>query len=108
MTSTTRTARCGPACRVVWEGNGQVFLTVPYPDTLLFNNLRILFSTVTAFLYQGFQDIFLIMQIYYGAEDVVASSVLPLLPLLLIRNNFNEYCCMCLSGARYCFCYWVY
>ena len=23
MTSTTRTARCGPACRVVWEGIGQ-------------------------------------------------------------------------------------
>ena len=23
-TSTTRTARCGPACRVVWQGNGQV------------------------------------------------------------------------------------
>ena len=24
MTSTTSTARCGPACRVVWEGLGQV------------------------------------------------------------------------------------
>ena len=24
MTSTSRTARCGPACRVVWEGTGQV------------------------------------------------------------------------------------
>ena len=24
MTSTTSTARCGPACRVVWEGIGQV------------------------------------------------------------------------------------
>ena len=24
MTSTTSTARCGPACRVVWEGSGQV------------------------------------------------------------------------------------
>ncbi|MGQ9862081.1 MAG: hypothetical protein ACUVSD_08775 [Thiobacillaceae bacterium] len=24
MTSTSRTARCGPACRVVWEGIGQV------------------------------------------------------------------------------------
>ena len=24
MTSTTPTARCGPACRVVWEGIGQV------------------------------------------------------------------------------------
>ncbi|QTQ32471.1 Uncharacterized protein pbN1_24820 [Aromatoleum bremense] len=23
ITSTARTARCGPACRVVWEGNGQ-------------------------------------------------------------------------------------
>ena len=23
MTSTSRTARCGPACRVVWEGSGQ-------------------------------------------------------------------------------------
>jgi len=23
MTSTTPTARCGPACRVVWEGLGQ-------------------------------------------------------------------------------------
>ena len=23
MTSTFRTARCGPACRVVWEGSGQ-------------------------------------------------------------------------------------
>ena len=24
MTSTSRTARCGPACRVVWEGTGQI------------------------------------------------------------------------------------
>ena len=24
VTSTSRTARCGPACRVVWEGIGQV------------------------------------------------------------------------------------
>ena len=24
MTSTTSTARCGPACRVVWEGRGQI------------------------------------------------------------------------------------
>jgi RNA-directed DNA polymerase len=24
MTSTSRTARCGPACRVVWQGLGQV------------------------------------------------------------------------------------
>jgi hypothetical protein len=23
MTSTSRTARCGPACRVVWEGSDQ-------------------------------------------------------------------------------------
>ena len=23
MTSTSRTARCGPACRVVWEGSAQ-------------------------------------------------------------------------------------
>ena len=25
MTSTASTARCGPACRVVWEGRGQIF-----------------------------------------------------------------------------------
>ena len=31
MTSTTRTARCGPACRVVWEGNGQDFWPSPIP-----------------------------------------------------------------------------
>ena len=24
-TSTTSTARCGPACRVVWEGTGQIY-----------------------------------------------------------------------------------
>jgi len=30
-TSTASTARCGPACRVVWEGRGQI-LTAPYPD----------------------------------------------------------------------------
>ncbi len=36
MTSTTRTARCGPACRVVWEGNGQVYLTAPIPIYCIF------------------------------------------------------------------------
>ena len=30
LTSTSRTARCGPACRVVWEGSG--LRTGPYPD----------------------------------------------------------------------------
>ena len=30
MTSTARTARCGPARRVVWEGLGQA-LTAPIP-----------------------------------------------------------------------------
>src|SRR4030067_2752212 len=30
MTSTARTARCGPACRVVWEGCAHVI--APYPD----------------------------------------------------------------------------
>ena len=29
MTSTFRTARCGPACRVVWQGRGQP----PHPDS---------------------------------------------------------------------------
>jgi len=24
LTSTTRTARCGPACRVVWQGSSQL------------------------------------------------------------------------------------
>jgi len=32
MTSTTSTARCGPACRVVWEGCG--LMAAPYPDSL--------------------------------------------------------------------------
>ena len=32
MTSTTRTARRGPACRVVWEGNGRVSRPPPDPD----------------------------------------------------------------------------
>ena len=32
MTSTSRTARCGPACRVVWEGSGQL-PDRPYPDS---------------------------------------------------------------------------
>jgi len=31
MTSTSRTARCGPACRVVWQGYG--LLAVPYADS---------------------------------------------------------------------------
>jgi hypothetical protein len=31
MTSTTSTARCGPACRVVWEGRG--LMAAPYPDS---------------------------------------------------------------------------
>jgi len=31
MTSTTRTARCGPACRVVWEGSVRK-TDRPYPD----------------------------------------------------------------------------
>ena len=31
LTSTTSTARCGPACRVVWEGLGQL-AGRPYPD----------------------------------------------------------------------------
>ncbi|MHA6878378.1 hypothetical protein, partial [Ralstonia pseudosolanacearum] len=30
MTSTIPTARCGPACRVVWEGSGRE--ARPYPD----------------------------------------------------------------------------
>jgi hypothetical protein len=30
MTSTISTARCGPVCRVVWEGYG--LRAVPYPD----------------------------------------------------------------------------
>ena len=30
LTSTSRTARCGPACRVVWQGRGQ--MAVPYAD----------------------------------------------------------------------------
>ena len=30
MTSNSRTARCGPACRVVWQGCSQV--TAPYAD----------------------------------------------------------------------------
>jgi hypothetical protein len=33
MTSTTSTARCGPACRVVWEGRG--LMAAPYPDSAL-------------------------------------------------------------------------
>ena len=32
MTSTTSTARCGPACRVVGEGRG--LMAAPYPDSL--------------------------------------------------------------------------
>jgi hypothetical protein len=31
LTSTSRTARCGPACRVVWEGRGRK--VPPYPDS---------------------------------------------------------------------------
>ena len=31
MTSTSRTARCGPACRVVWEGPSEISRH-PYPD----------------------------------------------------------------------------
>src|SRR4029079_10791899 len=31
LTSTIRTARCGPACRVVWEGRSGRTAT-PYPD----------------------------------------------------------------------------
>jgi hypothetical protein len=31
-TSTVSTARCGPACRVVWEGTGQLYSGRPYPD----------------------------------------------------------------------------
>ncbi len=38
MTSTTRTARCGPACRVVWEGNGQAFSDRPL-SRLLFKEV---------------------------------------------------------------------
>jgi hypothetical protein len=30
MTSTSRTARCGPACRVVWQGRS--FIAAPYAD----------------------------------------------------------------------------
>jgi hypothetical protein len=30
MTSTTPTARCGPACRVVWQGSG--LMAAPYAD----------------------------------------------------------------------------
>ncbi|RQQ19888.1 hypothetical protein DF118_34615 [Burkholderia stagnalis] len=33
LTSTARTARFGPACRVVWEGLGQIS-DRPYPDFL--------------------------------------------------------------------------
>ena len=32
VTSTCRTAGCGPACPVVWEGNAEAILSVPYPD----------------------------------------------------------------------------
>jgi hypothetical protein len=37
MTSTTRTARCGPACRVVWEGNEQDFWPSPIPIIINMN-----------------------------------------------------------------------
>src|SRR5574342_1274482 len=33
VTSTFRTAGCGPACPVVWEGNGGANPAVPYPDS---------------------------------------------------------------------------
>ena len=32
MTSTDRTAGCGPACPVVWQGNGGSTPAVPYAD----------------------------------------------------------------------------
>src|SRR5450759_3347216 len=32
VTSTVRTAGCGPACPVVWEGSGGTFASAPYPD----------------------------------------------------------------------------
>jgi hypothetical protein len=31
VTSTYRTARCGPACRVVWQGTWKTFLHAPMP-----------------------------------------------------------------------------
>ena len=31
VTSTRRTARCGPACRVVWQGSWRLFLHAPMP-----------------------------------------------------------------------------
>src|ERR1700677_2275478 len=36
QTSTSRTARCGPACRVVWEGRGRK--ASPYPNLHLFGS----------------------------------------------------------------------
>ena len=37
MTSTSRTARCGPACRVVWEGRDgcyhRLLIPISYRDT---------------------------------------------------------------------------
>jgi hypothetical protein len=33
VTSTSPTARCGPACRVAWEGFGQIS-DRPYPDSV--------------------------------------------------------------------------
>jgi hypothetical protein len=31
LTSTHRTARCGPACRVVWQGTRRYYLRAPMP-----------------------------------------------------------------------------
>ena len=38
MTSTSRTARCGPACRVVWQGRSQRWLP-PMPIDSIFGDI---------------------------------------------------------------------
>ena len=45
LTSTSRTARCGPACRVVWQGYG--LLAVPYADPAFFLEREIQFATIS-------------------------------------------------------------